>query len=410
VNHVWFSHDGNRLASSSWDNTYRLWNVWTGRQLLIAPAGNAHWFSRDDSRTAMGTMQLTEVCQATGRSEWREFCPRTDPSSAWQCAWSPDGRILASGDRGGLRLWIVASGQEVRLPLNEDVECWGVAFDPTGAFLVAGTGAGLRCWTLTKEQLHDGDRLLVGGEERFGPTCSTGHVFINEAGTLLATSCGDAMQVYEWPSRRRHWSLRLGPDASGVWGGVMSPSGRLSLGWPYRADQRRGVWDLATGAVLRDLPSLSIYGGAFARDDGLLVAGSLEEYVAWDTRYWSNLWKMPRENAGDSHARVALTRDGTLGALTLSAQTIRLFDPWTAREFAVLEAPEPENIDWLAFSPDDVLLAATTRSGATHLWDLRLIRQELAAMNLDWDAPPLPPAQTNSTLPISLHFTSGSQE
>ena len=36
------------------------------------------------------------------------------------------------------------------------------------------------------------------------------------------------------------------------------------------------------------------------------------------------------------------------------------------------------------------------------LWDLRLIRQELAQMNLDWDLPPYPPILREASLPAKL--------
>jgi hypothetical protein len=37
------------------------------------------------------------------------------------------------------------------------------------------------------------------------------------------------------------------------------------------------------------------------------------------------------------------------------------------------------------------LITLGTESYALHIWDLRLIRQGLAKLNLDWDAPAYPP-------------------
>jgi WD40 repeat protein len=96
-----------------------------------------------------------------------------------------------------------------------------------------------------------------------------------------------------------------------------------------------------------------------------------------------------------------LTEDGSMGARTLSAQTIRLFEPSSGRELATLEAPEPQTLTGLAFSPDGSRLAAVTPTSVVHVWDLRTVRQELAAMKLHWDSPPLPaPSRTNRPLPI----------
>ena len=43
----------------------------------------------------------------------------------------------------------------------------------------------------------------------------------------------------------------------------------------------------------------------------------------------------------------------------------------------------------LCFSPDGTQLLLTYEGGVAELWDLRLIRERLAEMNLDWESPPL---------------------
>jgi hypothetical protein len=55
------------------------------------------------------------------------------------------------------------------------------------------------------------------------------------------------------------------------------------------------------------------------------------------------------------------------------------------------------------FSPDGTHLAAVQQDKQTQLWDVRLIRQELKEMHLDWDTPPFPPAEQSATAsPVSL--------
>ncbi|MCX6927091.1 MAG: WD40 repeat domain-containing protein [Verrucomicrobia bacterium] len=403
VTGVHFTHGGNLLASVSWDNTFRLWNVWDGAQILRRDCfGESSGFSTDDHRIGLATSHSYELGEMAGGREWRGLHPEENPSEAWQCAWSPDGRMLVSGHKDCLRLWNVASGREFNLPLREFGECWGVAFDPAGTHLIAGTSTGLRSWATTWEQAQTEQRLTLGDEEKFGPGCSTGSLFLNEAGNFLATACGGVVRIFEWPTRREVQTLKLD---SGVFGCALSLSGRLCLGWPYAGNLPRRVWDVTTGAVLTNLPAASIYGAAFTPDDRLLITGSSDDYVAWDTQSWKPVWKLPRPSSVSVQARVALTRDGAVGALTLSAQVIRLFDPATGRELASLEAPEAQTIDWLAFSPDGGELAATTQAGTVHLWNLRLIRQELSLMKLDWAAPALPPV---APAPARLIIVSGS--
>ena len=70
-----------------------------------------------------------------------------------------------------------------------------------------------------------------------------------------------------------------------------------------------------------------------------------------------------------------------------SADLIRLIDPVTLQEYATLESPLNAAITALCFSPDGTQLAASTHSRALQLWDLRLIRSQLAKMKLDWGSP-----------------------
>ena len=62
-----------------------------------------------------------------------------------------------------------------------------------------------------------------------------------------------------------------------------------------------------------------------------------------------------------------------------------LINPSTGRELATLAAPQPQTINWLCFSPDGSRLAVACRNQTIQLWDLRRIRQQLAAMKVDWE-------------------------
>ena len=66
---------------------------------------------------------------------------------------------------------------------------------------------------------------------------------------------------------------------------------------------------------------------------------------------------------------------------------IHLFVAGTDRELAAL--PTGHFVAHLCFSPDGTQLLMTYEPGRAELWDLRLIRQELAELNLDWEGPPL---------------------
>jgi len=83
--------------------------------------------------------------------------------------------------------------------------------------------------------------------------------------------------------------------------------------------------------------------------------------------------------------------------------SIQLRDVANGELLATLQSPLPDPVLTLAFSPDDTQLAVT-HSGTRELlvWDLRLIREELVKMGLDWARPPYPPAAGPPASPFPI--------
>jgi len=75
--------------------------------------------------------------------------------------------------------------------------------------------------------------------------------------------------------------------------------------------------------------------------------------------------------------------DGKILAAHQPRAGVRLFDPATNHEFATLPTT---GIPW-CFSPDSSLLVTAGEQQTLQVWDLRLIRAQLATMGLDWDLP-----------------------
>ena len=90
-------------------------------------------------------------------------------------------------------------------------------------------------------------------------------------------------------------------------------------------------------------------------------------------------------------------------ARTTEGRNIQLLETSTERPLATLEAPGSSGGARFQFSPDGTHLAATMRNLQVQLWDLRLLRQELAQMSLDWDLPPYPQVENAEIeAPVSL--------
>ena len=71
----------------------------------------------------------------------------------------------------------------------------------------------------------------------------------------------------------------------------------------------------------------------------------------------------------------------------------------TDREVARLTGPTPRRYGPACFTRDGTrLIAHTTDGHALYVWDLRLIRQQLKELGLDWEWEEFPPAERASTI------------
>jgi tetratricopeptide (TPR) repeat protein len=96
----------------------------------------------------------------------------------------------------------------------------------------------------------------------------------------------------------------------------------------------------------------------------------------------------------------AFSPDSRLLAVNDVFGALRLLEVPTAREVARLTAPEPAWYQPHAFTPDGTrLIAVNIRMTEFYVWDLRLIRQQLKDLGMDWEWPAFPPAAPGGPAP-----------
>jgi hypothetical protein len=116
-----------------------------------------------------------------------------------------------------------------------------------------------------------------------------------------------------------------------------------------------------------------------------MVTATPDEYRFWKGGTWKPGVRFKRSASNAAWTCAAFAPDGAVVALGVAEHMIHLFVAGTEHELAAL--PTGHLVSHVCFSPDGTQLLMTYEPGVGELWDLRLIREELAELNLDWKGP-----------------------
>jgi WD40 repeat protein len=184
----------------------------------------------------------------------------------------------------------------------------------------------------------------------------------------------------------------------GINSASISPDGQWVACTPWSGTKIK-VWDRDAVKVVKELPLAgNVAVAAFSPAGDRLVVSDPAEIRIWKTSSWELLASIQRDRASGIVGRIVISSDGrTLAGQRGRNHGIVLVALDSGRELATIDAGIP-----LCFGADGTQLAAWNEdTGKLMLWDLRQIRQELAGMKLDWEAPPFAPAPPDPQAPPS---------
>ncbi|HRK95360.1 MAG TPA: hypothetical protein PK694_03475, partial [Rhodospirillales bacterium] len=389
VGSVAFSPDGRALATGSSDETARLWEVATGKEVAVLRGHEGNVisvaFSPDGRTIATGssdkTARLWEV--ATGKEI---AVLRGHEDRVLSVVFSHEGRALAtgSGDKTA-RLWEVASGREIGVLRGHENVVWSVAFSPDGRTVATGSADDTaRLWTVGNAKQI---RLLRGHQY------SVYFVAFSPDGRTLATAAGD--------STARLWAVASGREIaalhghdSGVSSLAFSPDGRMLV--TGSRDNTARLWEAASGREIGVLGghAEAVSAVAFSAEGRTIATGSLDQTA----RLWAvakgDVIGTLRGDGGEVRS-VAFSPDGRTLATGSGDNTARLWETASRRRLSVLHGPTGSEIKELlargnykeltaraevltpdlltgsvAFSPDGSILATSSSTKAARLWQV----------------------------------------
>lgn len=253
VTAIAFSPDGRWLATGSKDETVKLWEVASGQEArTLVGHGTGVYF-------VMGNVLQIGGVDAV--------------------AFSPDGQWLASGGWDNkIKLWEVATGQEVRTLAGHTDAVRAVAFSPDGRWLASGS---LLDGTVKLWEVATGSnvRTFAG---------LTGAVAFSPDGNLLASwSYDGTVRVWEAATGRNVHTLRPPHVVARATDVAFSPDGR----WVASANEFAGegvtIWEVTTGRRVGTLTGHDLAGVksvAFSPDGRWLATAGDDNTV--------KLWKI----------------------------------------------------------------------------------------------------------------------
>ncbi|HUW59072.1 MAG TPA: serine/threonine-protein kinase [Planctomycetota bacterium] len=273
-------------------------------------------------------------------------------------AWSPDGKLIASGSYDlSVRIWDAATGKLVRTwQPGHTVEA--LDFSPDSKRVVTGGTApiaavfdvatGTECIRLAghKGRVHaaafsrDGKRIVTGGDD------ATIKVWDAATGELIRTMTGHKSVV---------WSVAFSRDGKRL----------VSGGGPSNPSTR--IWDVETGEQLLVIrhPN-SVIGVAFSLSGRWVLSNQSYDVTVHDAMTGAEI-AMLRGHRGLVRA-VAYNLGGGLIVTGGSDKTVRIWKESTGDEIARLQGHE-DGVTSVDFSPDWERVVSGSLDGTVKIWD-----------------------------------------
>jgi WD40 repeat protein len=267
-------------------------------------------------------------------------------------AFTPDGKMLVAGihtlydDEGTIALWDVTTGQLIDQPLlNTTNSVYDLTLSPDGKTLAIAESVGISLWDMEKgqfvgklpTQLYD----VVGA---LNQSIGVSNPIFSPDGNILA-ALGGGNTITLWDTKKLQ-----------------------TIGQPLRVDEANSF--------------IGICGIAFGPQGNTLVTVSTDNSITlWDLATRQPIRQYPSEPTGNAYSvgcSSAFSPDGRLVAYSDSS-IIMLADMQTGQRIGQPLKGNSNNIGGMAFSRDGKMLVSASGHGAI-LWDLtsgRLLGQTL---------------------------------
>ncbi|MEH2315443.1 MAG: AAA-like domain-containing protein, partial [Nostoc sp.] len=347
-NHVFsvvFSPDGKTLASASADNTIKLWNLDTRKEITTL-SGHSDYvysvvFSPDGKTLASASADNTiKLWNLDTRKEITTLSGHSN--TVFSLVFSPDGKTLASASRDKtIKLWNLDTGKEITTLSGHSDYVNSVVFSPDGKTLASASGdKTIKLWNLdTRKEI----------------TTLSGHsdwvysvVFSPDGKTLASASADKTIKLWNLDTRKEITTLSGHSDW--VYSVVFSPDGKTLAS--ASGDNTIKLWNLDTRKEITTLSGHSnyVFSVVFSPDGKTLASASADNTI----KLW-NLDTRKEITTLSGHSNyvfsVVFSPDGKTLASASGDKTIKLWNLDTRKEITTLSG-HSNYVFSVVFSPD----------------------------------------------------------